>query len=424
MPTSPSPASCAPGRGRAAGHGLASSARPPLRSRTVALVLVALLALTLGLAAAVALSTATARSASAATPLMVSQAIATQNGSTQTVRGYIVGEPVATTTVNRSNFTADYAIALADSASQTDTTKMLYVQLTTQWRSAWGLKSNPGNLGRLVDVTGQLTAYFSHPGLKNPTAITAAGTTASPSPTATVTPSPTPTATGGTGYYAAAEGKTGAALRTALHDIISNQSVLTYDQVWTALKDTDQDPNNTANVIELYSGRSIAKTLNGPDPDDWNREHVWPQSKGGFGTTPGPGTDVHALRPEDVTVNADRGSLDFDNGGTAVNQCSDCWRDGDSFEPRDAVKGDVARMIFYMAIRYEGGDGFANLEPNDVTGNGSVPAIGKLSTLKAWSAADPPDAFEKRRNERIYAQWQGNRNPFIDNPQWVTSIWP
>lgn len=406
---------------------LATAPRPPLhrahQARVPAVVLLAVLALV----ATAALSTATALRATAATPLTVSQAIATQNGSTQTVRGYVVGEPVATTTVNRSGFTGDYAIALADSASQTDTSKMLYVQLTTQWRNAWGLRTNPGNMGRLVDVTGPLSAYFSHAGLKSPTAITAVGSTPTPTstatPTATSTPTPTPTSSTDT-YYAAALGKSGSSLRTALHGIIRQQTVLTYDQVWDALKDTDQDPNNSANVIEIYSGRSIAKSDNGGGVDQWNREHVWAKSHGDFGTANGPGTDVHHLRPEDVTVNSDRGNLDFDNGGSAVNQCSDCWRDADSFEPRDAVKGDVARMILYMAVRYEGGDGWPNLEPNESVGNGTAPYIGRLSVLKAWSAGDPPDAFEKRRNDRIHAQWQGNRNPFIDHPEWVGSIWP
>jgi endonuclease I len=364
----------------------------------------------------IAAGAASARPAAAATPLTVAQAIATQNGSVQTVRGYIVGEPVATNTVNRSGFTADYAIALADTASETATSRMLYVQLTTQWRAAWGLKSNPGNLGKQVDVTGTLGAYFSHPGQKSPTAIAASGGSTEPPPSGGGPYDDT--------YYKDAIGKSGNALRTSLHTIIKQQRVLTYDQVWDALKDTDQDPANSNNVIEIYSGRSIAKSDNGGGVDQWNREHVWAKSHGDFGTVNGPGTDVHHLRPEDVTVNADRGNLDFDNGGSAVNQCPDCWRDGDSFEPRDAVKGDVARMILYMAIRYEGDDGWPNLEPNESVNNGSAPAIGKLSVLKAWSAADPPDAFEQRRNQRIYDQWQGNRNPFIDHPEWVTSIWP
>ncbi|GAA4114579.1 hypothetical protein GCM10022415_10580 [Knoellia locipacati] len=397
--------------------------RPATRVRATTLTALLLAALV----AVIALGAATARTASAAAPLTVSQAIATQNGTSQTVRGYVVGEPVATSTVNRSGFTGDLAIAIADTASQTDTTKMLYVQLTTQWRSAWGLRTNPSLMGRLIDTTGPLTAYFSHAGLKSPTAISSVGSTPTPTPTgtATPTPTPTPTSTGGTDtYYAAALGKSGTALRSALHGIISKQTVLTYDQVWDALKDTDQDPANSNNVIEIYSGRSIAKSNNGGGVDQWNREHVWAKSHGDFGTANGPGTDVHHLRPEDVTVNSDRGNLDFDNGGSAVNQCSDCWRDADSFEPRDAVKGDVARMILYMAVRYEGGDGWPDLEPNESVANGSAPSIGKLSVLKAWSSGDPPDAFEKRRNDRIHAQWQGNRNPFVDHPEWVMSIWP
>ncbi|OEJ28464.1 ribonuclease [Streptomyces agglomeratus] len=224
-------------------------------------------------------------------------------------------------------------------------------------------------------------------------------------------------------YYAAAAGKTGAALKSSLHTIISTQSTVSYDQVWTALKNTDQDPANTANVIELYTGKSIAKTRNGGNTGDWNREHVWAKSHGDFGTSTGPGTDLHHLRPEDVTVNSIRGNKDFDNGGTAVSGAAGNYTDADSFEPRSAVKGDVARMILYMAVRYDGGDGFADLEPNDRVSNGSLPAIGRLSVLKQWSLQDPPDTFEKRRNEIIYSTYQRNRNPFIDHPEWVESIW-
>ena len=217
-------------------------------------------------------------------------------------------------------------------------------------------------------------------------------------------------------------GKTGTALRTSLHDIIDDNTRLSYDAVWTALKDTDQDPNNTSNVIELYTGRSIAKSNNGGGTGQWNREHVFAQSRGGFTTSAGPGTDLHHLRPEDVTVNSTRGNKDFDNGGSSVSGCSDCWTDSDSFEPRDAVKGDVARMLFYMAVRYEGGDGFNNLELSTVSGS-AVPRIGDLDILLAWSAGDPVDAFEMRRNDRIHSTWQGNRNPFIDHPEWAAAIW-
>ncbi|MCZ1011392.1 endonuclease I family protein [Streptomyces lydicus] len=226
-------------------------------------------------------------------------------------------------------------------------------------------------------------------------------------------------------YYKDAVGKTGQALKESLHRIISTTQTgkLTYDQVWDALKDTDQDPDNSANVILLYSGRSLSKDAHGGNPDDWNREHVWAKSHGDFGTDTGPGTDLHHLRPEDVSVNSARGDKDFDNGGTAVDGAPGSRTDDDSFEPRDAVKGDVARMILYMAVRYDGGDGFPDLEPNDKVDNGTQPHIGRLSVLKQWSKQDPPDSFEKHRNQVIFDKYQHNRNPFIDHPEWVESIW-
>ncbi|MFJ8184322.1 endonuclease I family protein [Streptomyces sp. NPDC096105] len=224
-------------------------------------------------------------------------------------------------------------------------------------------------------------------------------------------------------YYEGAEGRTGAALRSALHTIISDQTKLSYSAVWNALKETDEDPANSGNVILLYSGASRSKSANGGDTGDWNREHVWAKSHGGFGTSTGPGTDIHHLRPTDVQVNSIRGNKDFDNGGSAVANGGGSLTDSDSFEPRDAVKGDVARMIFYMAVRYEGTDGWPDLEPNDRVNNGSAPYTGKLSVLKAWHEQDPPDAFEQRRNDVIHDSYQHNRNPFIDHPEWVEAIW-
>ncbi|USX51932.1 endonuclease [Lentzea sp. HUAS12] len=362
----------------------------------------------------------------AAAPLTVTQAISQQNGSSATVRGYVVGQPTATTTVVRSGYPNDYALALADSASTTSTSSMLYVQIPSAFRSAWGLRTNPSLLGRQIDVTGTLSAYFSHAGLTSSTAFAFAGTTP-PTTTPPTTPPPTtttPPAGSCESYYTAACGKSGAALKSALNGIIRNQTKLSYDQVWDALKATDQDPANANNVILLYSGRSQAKSTNGGNANDWNREHVWAKSHGDFGTSTGPGTDIHHLRPEDVSVNATRGNLDFDNGGSAVPEATDSRYDGDSFEPRNAVKGDVARMIFYMAVRYEGNDGYVNLEINNSVSNGSAPYMGKLSVLKQWSQQDPPDAFEKRRNQVIFDSFQHNRNPFIDHPEWVASIWP
>jgi endonuclease I len=342
--------------------------------------------------------------ASAAADLTVAAALAAQDGRSASVAGYVVGQPVATDSVLRSGFTADTAIAIADQAAETGTSRMLYVQVTSGFRAAFGLRTNPSLLGRRIVVAGRLTAYFAHGGLKEPTSMSTGGTEPGD-------------------YYAAAAGRTGPALRAALHGIIANQTRITYAQVWTALQQTDQDPANASNVILLYSGRSQSKSSNGGNANDWNREHVWPQSHGDFGTAVGPGTDVHHLRPEDVTVNSTRGNKDFDTGGSAVAECTGCRTDADSFEPRDAVKGDVARMLMYMAIRYEGGDGWPDLELNDSVTNGSAPRTGRLSVLLQWHRADPPDAFERRRNEVIFSTWQHNRNPFIDHPEWAGAIW-
>ncbi|GAA3934516.1 hypothetical protein Aau02nite_24920 [Amorphoplanes auranticolor] len=347
----------------------------------------------------------------AASTLTVAQAISAQSG-TGTVHGYVVGQPTATTTVLFSAFTGDTAIAIADSSSETDPGDMLYVQVTSAYRTTFGLRSNPGLMRDPITVTGALTAYFTHPGLKSPSAMTLGGST------------PTPTPTGSTGsYYAAAAGKSGESLKNALHVIISSGvTTLSYDAVWNALKATDQDPANSANVILLYSGTSRSKSLNGGDAGDWNREHVWAKSHGDFGTAAGPGTDLHHLRPEDVRVNSTRDNKDFDNGGAAVSDAPGNRTDADSWEPRAAVKGDVARMIFYMAVRYEGGDAWPDLEVDDATGSGTAPRLGRLSALRQWNQQDPPDAFEKRRNELIYSSYQRNRNPFIDHPEWATSI--
>jgi uncharacterized protein len=223
-------------------------------------------------------------------------------------------------------------------------------------------------------------------------------------------------------YYADAIGKKGEVLKAALHGIIDDHHQLSYSEVWDALKVTDEDPTNPDNVILLYSGDSRSKDRNGGMIGDWNREHTWAKSHGDFGTSKGPGTDIHHLRPTDVQVNSSRGNLDFDNGGTAnVKNCAECKRDGDSWEPPNDVKGDVARMLFYMAVRYEAGDK-VDLELNERVNNGSNPYHGKLSILLEWHEQDPVSEWEMNRNERI-EEIQGNRNPFIDYPEWANDIW-
>ncbi|WP_373293221.1 endonuclease I family protein [Saccharothrix coeruleofusca] len=259
--------------------------------------------------------------------------------------------------------------------------------------------------------------------MTSPTAFALADSAPTTTTTTTTTTTSTPSGGYDSTYYRDAIGRSGQALKSSLHTIIRTHTKLSYDQVWDALKSTDQDPNNPANVVLLYSGRSQSKTANGGGADDWNREHVWAKSHGDFGTATGPGTDLHHLRPEDVSVNANRGNKDFDNGGSAATEAPGNYTDADSWEPRDAVKGDVARMIFYMAVRYEGGDGFPDLELNSSVGNGTAPYHGRLPVLLQWHAQDPPDAFEKRRNQVIYDTYQRNRNPFVDHPEWAAAIW-
>lgn len=223
-----------------------------------------------------------------------------------------------------------------------------------------------------------------------------------------------------TGYYEGANGLTGNDLKSFLHNLIDDHTELSYGDLRDALQDSDEDPNNPNNIILLYTGNSVSS--NWDSGSTWNREHVWPRSKGDLEGAGGPAfSDMHHLRPADPSVNSSRGNLDFDNGGTLVSRTTDCYKDSDSFEPRDEVKGDVARMIFYMAVRYEGGSGELDLEISEQVDFGG-PYIGVLSVLIQWHLDDLPDEFEMNRNDVIYS-YQGNRNPFIDHPEFVELIW-
>jgi len=218
-----------------------------------------------------------------------------------------------------------------------------------------------------------------------------------------------------------------------LHNIIKGHTTFPYTagttDVWDILKVSDRDPSNPANVILFYTGWSVNAAQEYADGAGWNREHVWAKSHGAFSEdTPGPGTDCHHLRPSDISVNAARGNLYFDYAeteyidpsgptGCKINISKYVW------EPRNVEKGDAARMIFYMAVRYEGDDGFPNLEVVDyIPTNYASPLFGDLSTLMEWNLLDPVDAFEMNRNNVVYS-YQNNRNPFIDHPEYAGKIW-
>lgn len=230
-------------------------------------------------------------------------------------------------------------------------------------------------------------------------------------------------------YYANALVAEGAALRAAINkDISKDHKQLTYSEVWTVVTHSDEDPTDDTKVVLIYKGTSIGKGLNaglaGNGGDNWNREHVWSKSHGFPDQDQWAYTDAHHLRPADASINSERSNLDFNEGGEALTEAPENKKDNDSFEPRDEVKGDVARMMFYMDVRYEGAasDNTPNLVlvKDEVTESGE-PEFGNLCTLYKWHQEDPVSDFEKNRNNVVY-EFQGNRNPFIDRPEWVQEI--
>ena len=231
-------------------------------------------------------------------------------------------------------------------------------------------------------------------------------------------------------YYHSAEGLSGAALQAALHDIVSSGAVeLGSAQEDAAMADIHTDPDNPDHVLLLYNPTSsVPKSAYN---DVWNKEHCWPESRG-LEEGNGPDqVDVHNLYAEDVAVNNLRGALFFDESTSSDSNyvwpipgsSLETSRDNDSWEPPDASKGNVARALFYMATRYDGS------EPNtSALGFADAPTVpnvsmGMLRTLLRWHVQDPPDDWERNRNEIIYSRYQRNRNPFIDRPEWAEAIW-
>ena len=246
------------------------------------------------------------------------------------------------------------------------------------------------------------------------------------------------------GYYDQANNLSSDELKEALHQIISNHIIFPYTSnstdTWDILQESDQDPNENNNMILVYTGRSQEKGYrdgsgnysqyengNGTQSNSWNREHIWPKSHGFPDEDDNAYTDIHNLKPCDRSVNSSRGTKDFDFGGNQHSEASDCLTDSDSWEPPDYVKGDIARILFYMVVRYDPGVDHENntfdLELVDyTTPNNTEPILGKLSSLLDWHLSDPVDDFEINRNQIIFG-FQENRNPFIDHPNLVNYLW-
>ncbi len=233
------------------------------------------------------------------------------------------------------------------------------------------------------------------------------------------------------GYYASIEGLSGTALKQGLQDIIANPAAVrahTYGDVTDILRVADQNPLNSNQVWMMYVESPRAKLdfqTSSSNVGTWNREHIYPQSRGGFvnATEDTPDginvwsssnaddlaaghADAHHIRAEDGPENSSRSNKDY--GLTGYNGPSGT---------QGSWKGDVARAVFYMAIRYNGLD-VVNGDIPDTT----VGQLGDLTTLLSWNQSDPRDDFEMNRNNYIYT-WQMNRNPFIDYPLLADYIW-
>ena len=243
-------------------------------------------------------------------------------------------------------------------------------------------------------------------------------------------------------YYPAAvlsamQSQSGAALQATLNGVIRNNTVdLGYANAWAALKVVDAwngDPSS-GRVHEIYANREwpANDTLGNGNSGTtgWNREHVWPNSRGILDAGPDY-ADLHNLHVADADVNGARGNLPFDNCESAngctvpahVEAAPDTGKSGTFFMPPAIHRGDVARTVLYMATRYDGRD--ANTLKLLVTDcPGATTAgfmMGRLTTLLEWHRLEPPSAREQYRNGAVCG-FQGNRNPYVDFPELASKV--
>lgn len=257
------------------------------------------------------------------------------------------------------------------------------------------------------------------------------------------------------GYYSGVDASNGNTLRATLHAVIDDHQRFPYTSgatdTWDVLKQADQDPSNASRILDVYRNASYPKVSGGGG--SYNREHTWPNSLG-FPNDDGqnyPYTDCHQLFLADIAYNSARGSLPFGSnsgteyptlvnggvgGGTGVYPGNSNWAGSGRFEVWSDRRGDIARAMFYMDVRYDGSshggtgwsepdlvltDSLALINGSSTGSNEPIAYMGLLSTLLQWHAADPVDAKELARNDKVFG-FQGNRNPFIDHPEWVGCI--
>ena len=259
------------------------------------------------------------------------------------------------------------------------------------------------------------------------------------------------------GYYDSVDPSTPNSLKQSLHDIIDDHQRFPYTSsstdTWDILEAADEDPSNPSNVIDIYKNASYGKV--GGGNSNYNREHSWPKSYGfpKDGSDNSAYTDAHHLFIANSSYNSSRSNkpyancdsactekaTDF-NGGRGGLPSESNWTAGSfasgSWQTWSGRKGDVARALMYMAVRYEGGyhgvtghpepdliltDDRGQIEASNQGVNISVAYMGLKSVLLQWHKDDPVDMLERSRNDVVYG-YQGNRNPFIDHPEYAECV--
>lgn len=251
-------------------------------------------------------------------------------------------------------------------------------------------------------------------------------------------------------YYTNVQGLSGYPLKTALSNIIKNHSIKSYSDLWTFASQSELDKyyENDGSILDIYSESPNSNDSYNYTPSTdqcgnfsgeascYNREHAFPRSWFGGAVAP-MNTDVHHVFATDGYVNGQRSSFPYGevssatftstNGSLLGSGTSSQGYTGTVFEPIDEFKGDLARAYFYMATRYENeiDEWDSNSTSADAVLNGSEGQVYEswfLTLLKQWHEQDPVSQKEIDRNEAAYS-YQGNRNPFIDYPEFVKTIW-
>ena len=234
-------------------------------------------------------------------------------------------------------------------------------------------------------------------------------------------------------YYNSANGLTGNQLKVALHNIIKGHTSISYAQLWNAFWSTDDKGNGV--VWDMYSDGANYTYYLGQDQcgnysgegDCYNREHSWPQSWFNDQTTPR--TDLHHIFPTDGYVNGRRSNYAFgevrnaswtSQNGSKLGTCKTTGFSGTVFEPIDEYKGDFARAIMYMSVRYYSEDG--SWGSSDMTTKAEIKPWA-IDMMLRWNDLDPVSQKEIDRNNVIYSDYQHNRNPFVDHPEYARMIW-